>query len=49
MEIAPDSETTKDTISRNEVTPFVASQLQKIIDRTYTKFKDVDAEGKHSC
>ncbi len=42
MEIAPESETSKDTISRNEVTPFVASQLQKIIDRTYSKFKDVD-------
>ncbi len=42
MEIAPVSQTAQDNISRSEVTPFAASQLQKIIDRTYARFKDVD-------
>jgi len=42
MDIAPESETVQDNVSRSEVTPFAAAQLQKIIDRTYSKFKDVD-------
>src|SRR5258708_3250217 len=43
MEIAPVNETSQVNSPCNPVvTPWVGTQLQKIIDRTYEKFKDVD-------
>ena len=42
METVREIESSPSEIKRPEVTPFIASQLQKIIDRTHTKFKDVN-------
>lgn len=42
MEIAPQSETSPNKPSRGNMTLSVESQLQKIINNTYNKFKNVD-------
>jgi glutaminase len=42
MEIAPVNEASQVNSPCSPVTPWVGTQLQKIIDRTYEKFKDVD-------
>jgi glutaminase len=42
MEIAPKSETSPNKPSRGNMTLSVESQLQKIINNTYNKFKNVD-------